>query len=169
MMKQGGDLLDAGVTDQYRVYSYIVSALEQRRPLRLMVQASAGTGKSFLLTTVYLWCLVHEKRTKATDSFKIVPEPELVLGGGRGNARCGLRAARVSSRGSSSNRHRSRKHRDREDGRGRDYYSQPVRGPLFLFAPHLCTHRPLSTLHPPRGLPAGSASLCPQVLYGRNT
>ena len=29
------------------------------------VQASAGTGKSFLLTTVYLWCIVNEKKAKA--------------------------------------------------------------------------------------------------------
>ena len=28
-------------------------------------EASAGTGKSFLLTTVYLWCLVHKMRTEA--------------------------------------------------------------------------------------------------------
>ena len=95
MMKQGGDGLDAGVTDQYRVYSYIVSALEQGLPLRLMVQASAGTGKSFLLTTVYLWCLVHEKRTKATDSSKIVPESELLLGG-----EGGMRAAASGPLGS---------------------------------------------------------------------
>ena len=30
-----------------------------------MVQASAGTGKSFLLNTVFLWCLVKGKRVKA--------------------------------------------------------------------------------------------------------
>ena len=60
-----------------------------------MVQASAGTGKSFLLTTVYLWCLVHEKRTKATDSSKIVPEPELLLGG-----EGGMRAAASGPLGS---------------------------------------------------------------------
>ena len=28
-------------------------------------QASAGTGKSFLLNTVYLYCLVHNRRCKA--------------------------------------------------------------------------------------------------------
>ena len=32
--------------------------------LRMMVQARAGTGKSFLLSTVYLWCLVHGHRVK---------------------------------------------------------------------------------------------------------
>ena len=36
----GGD----GVTDQGRVYDYIVGALERGEWLRLMVQASAGTG-----------------------------------------------------------------------------------------------------------------------------
>ena len=56
MMKQG-QVRDEGngavVTDQLRVYSYIVSALEQGRPLRLMVQASAGTGTvAFSITTV---------------------------------------------------------------------------------------------------------------------
>ena len=50
---------DLGVTDQWRVYQHIVGAIERGELLRLMVQASAGTGKSFLLTTVYLWCLVH--------------------------------------------------------------------------------------------------------------
>ena len=43
--------MDAAVTDQYRVYSYIVAALEDGRHLRLMVQASAGTGTLVPLTT----------------------------------------------------------------------------------------------------------------------
>ena len=55
MMKQGqvrdDGGMDAGVTDQYRVYSYIVAALEDGRHLRLMVQASAGTGTLVPLTT----------------------------------------------------------------------------------------------------------------------
>ena len=54
-----------GETDQWRVYSFITRRLEQNEPLRLIVQASAGTGKSFLLTTVSLWCLLHNKPTKA--------------------------------------------------------------------------------------------------------
>ena len=49
----------SGVTDQWRVYTHIVNSLRLGPPLRLMVQASAGTGKSFLLTTVYLWCIVN--------------------------------------------------------------------------------------------------------------
>ena len=56
-MRQGG--ADGEVTDQLRVYAGIVHALPTKRCLRMMVQASAGTGKSFLLTTIYLWCLVH--------------------------------------------------------------------------------------------------------------
>ena len=63
MMKQGGT--NDGVTDQYRVYSHIIDRLQGDQPLRLMVQASAGTGKSFLLTTIFLWCIVNKKNTKA--------------------------------------------------------------------------------------------------------
>ena len=45
MMKAGaaGD----GITDQYRVYSHIIRCIESGTYLRLMVQASAGTGKVF--------------------------------------------------------------------------------------------------------------------------
>ena len=47
-------------TDQWRVCSEIREALQNpRKLLRMCVQASAGTGKSFLLETLYLWCLVH--------------------------------------------------------------------------------------------------------------
>ena len=53
------------ITDQWRVYTHIVHSLRTGEPLRLMVQASAGTGKSFLLTTVYLWCIVNGKKAKA--------------------------------------------------------------------------------------------------------
>ena len=61
-------LMQAGssaVSDQWRVYMHIVTALLTGDPLRLMVQASAGTGKSFLLTTIYLWCIVNGKLAKA--------------------------------------------------------------------------------------------------------
>ena len=54
-----------GVTDQWRVYTHIIEAITSGTPLRLLVQASAGTGKSFLLTTVYLWCIVKGKKAKA--------------------------------------------------------------------------------------------------------
>ena len=45
MMKAGaaGD----GITDQFRVYSHIIRCIESGTYLRLMVQASAGTGKVF--------------------------------------------------------------------------------------------------------------------------
>ena len=80
---------DLGETDQWRVYSHIIGCIERGELLRLMVQASAGdcnimnclclialfsvllfntqlgTGKSFLLASVYLYCLVHKKKTKA--------------------------------------------------------------------------------------------------------
>ena len=55
----------SGVSDQWRVYTHIVNSLRMGTPLRLMVQASAGTGKSFLLTSVYLWCLCNGKKAKA--------------------------------------------------------------------------------------------------------
>ena len=48
-----------GETDQWRVYNKIVSAIKNQQYLRVMIQASAGTGKTFLLTTVALWCKVH--------------------------------------------------------------------------------------------------------------
>ncbi len=48
------------LTDQWRVYDEIVSTLTRNAaPLRLFMQASAGTGKSFLLETLYLWCVVN--------------------------------------------------------------------------------------------------------------
>ena len=53
-----------GITDQWRVYKDITSAIQRGEYLRLIVQADAGTGKSFLLTTVFLWCLVHGFYTK---------------------------------------------------------------------------------------------------------
>ena len=53
------------VTDQWRVYAHVVDALQADRALRLMVQASAGTGKSFLLSTIFLWCIVNRKKAKA--------------------------------------------------------------------------------------------------------
>ena len=63
MMRSGA--AEGGVTDQFRVYQYIVQKIESGDYLRLMVQASAGTGKSFLLTTVYLFCIVKGLKTKA--------------------------------------------------------------------------------------------------------
>ena len=45
-MQAGGSGGDS--TDQWRCYEYITNEIAAERPLRLMVQASAGTGKSFL-------------------------------------------------------------------------------------------------------------------------
>ena len=56
---------DGGITDQWRVYQDIIDCLIKGRLLRLMVQASAGTGKSFLMTTIMLWCIVNGKKAKA--------------------------------------------------------------------------------------------------------
>ena len=54
------------MTDQWRVYSEIVEGLQNpRKLLRMCIQASAGTGKSFLLETLYLWCVVHSLRVSA--------------------------------------------------------------------------------------------------------
>ena len=66
MMKTGEPAAGTGVTDQWRVYKDILAGLEGKtQPLRMIVQASAGTGKSFLLSTVALWCLVHGRGVKA--------------------------------------------------------------------------------------------------------
>ena len=63
-MRQGSP--DGQPTDQWRVYSEIIQDLAStERRLRMMVQASAGTGKSFLLTTIFLWCVVHGVACKA--------------------------------------------------------------------------------------------------------
>ena len=62
-MQAGGQA--GGVTDQWRVYQHIIGSIRRGEYLRLMVQASAGTGKSFLLTTVFLWCIVNGKKAKA--------------------------------------------------------------------------------------------------------
>ena len=43
LLQAGGS---SGVTDQWRVYTHIVNSLRLGTPLRLMVQASAGTGGS---------------------------------------------------------------------------------------------------------------------------
>ena len=36
---------DGAETDQMRVYQYVIEQLSSDKPLRLMVQASAGTGR----------------------------------------------------------------------------------------------------------------------------
>ena len=90
-MQDGGS--DDSPTDQYRVYKHIIEQLDSGTPLRLMAQASAGTGKShqgppyrffffmccvhfvfptfsriggrgFLLNTVYLHCILQKKHVR---------------------------------------------------------------------------------------------------------
>ena len=56
-MMQEGAAPDGTVTDQWRAYSDAIAVLSSNeKPLRLVLQASAGTGKSFLLETLFLWC-----------------------------------------------------------------------------------------------------------------
>ena len=47
MMKQGGT--EDAESDQYRCFRHIIEKLQGDQPLRLMVQASAGTGKVLIL------------------------------------------------------------------------------------------------------------------------
>ena len=51
-MREGGG--DASPTDQYRVYMHIIGQFQSGEPLRLMIQASAGTGKSYSLPPLRL-------------------------------------------------------------------------------------------------------------------
>ena len=61
--ESGGD--ENIVTDQWRLYEEARNGLKGQRPVRLLIQASAGTGKSFLLTTLYLWCVLEGLRVCA--------------------------------------------------------------------------------------------------------
>ena len=55
-----------GETDQWRINSEIIDAItDNGKPLRLCIQASAGTGKSFVLEAVYLWCVLHGHKVEA--------------------------------------------------------------------------------------------------------
>ena len=57
---------DGTVTDQWRVYSEAIAVLGSNdKPLRLVLQASAGTGKSFLLETLFLWYHLHGHTVRA--------------------------------------------------------------------------------------------------------
>ena len=49
-----------------RLYSEAGEELHKNQiPLRMVLQASAGTGKSFLLETLYLWCTVNGFQAEA--------------------------------------------------------------------------------------------------------
>ena len=56
-MRQGST--DGEPTDQWRVYSEIVQGLQSHRRLRMMIQASAGTGTQWSLT---VGCNSHMRR-----------------------------------------------------------------------------------------------------------
>ena len=65
-MMQEGCAPDGAATDQWRVYSEAIAVLSANdKPLRLVLQASAGTGKSFLLETLFLWCHLNGHTVKA--------------------------------------------------------------------------------------------------------
>ena len=54
------------MSDQWRAYSEIIAALDRHdEPCRFVVQTPAGTGKSILLETLYLWCFVHGHKPEA--------------------------------------------------------------------------------------------------------
>ena len=55
----------APITDQWRIYEEIVGCLRSEAPAHIFVQASAGAGKSYLLESVCLWCLLHGLTFKA--------------------------------------------------------------------------------------------------------
>ena len=75
---------EVGVPDQWRCYSEIIAALAAGMvaPLRTMVQASAGTGKSYVLTSVYLWAILHDIRVIAAAPTGIAAANIEVRGGG---------------------------------------------------------------------------------------
>ena len=54
------------MTDQWRVYTEAIEVLQAgRKPLRMCIQASAGTGKSFLIETLFLWAVLNGHNVKA--------------------------------------------------------------------------------------------------------
>ena len=57
---------ECDISDQWRIYKEATEVLEKNTtPLRLWVQASAGAGKSFLLESLYLWCLLNGHKPAA--------------------------------------------------------------------------------------------------------
>ena len=57
---QQGRAQDGAAADLWRVYSEAIAVPSaNEKPLRLVLQASVGTGKSFLLETFFLWCHLH--------------------------------------------------------------------------------------------------------------
>ena len=52
-------------SDQWRVYKRVTKQLKDGKWLREIIQASAGTGKSYLLKAICIWCLLHKIPFKA--------------------------------------------------------------------------------------------------------
>ena len=59
-------------SDQWRLYRQITKQLRDGPYLRLIVQASAGTGKSYLLKAVCIWLLLNKASFKAAAPTGIV-------------------------------------------------------------------------------------------------
>ena len=56
-LMQEGIVPDGTVTDQWRVYDEAIAVFRSNdKPLRQVLQASAGIGKSFIVETLFLWC-----------------------------------------------------------------------------------------------------------------
>ena len=52
--------------DQWRVYSEAIAVISNNdKPLRLVLQATAGTGRNFLLETLLLWCHLNGHTVRA--------------------------------------------------------------------------------------------------------
>ena len=62
-------------TDQWRVYEECIAQLQTTSPLRLFLQASAGTGKSFLLEALYRLGITNKKHSNSATPFFIFPLP----------------------------------------------------------------------------------------------
>ena len=63
LLQMGQDGRDGQVTDQWRVYTEVIERLQEKKKLlRIVIQASAGTSKSFLLETNFP--LVHFARAR---------------------------------------------------------------------------------------------------------
>ena len=67
-MMQEGTAPDGAATEKWRVYSKAIAVLSNNeKPLRLVLQASAATGKSFLLETLFLWCHRNGHTVRASE------------------------------------------------------------------------------------------------------
>ncbi len=56
---------DDGISDQWAVFSYIVTRIDAGEWVRLVVQADAGAGKSYVLKALSIWCLLRDLKSNA--------------------------------------------------------------------------------------------------------